>query len=79
VPEILFKGKEYVFNHHLTVPYRTLNAHADKSIGGQSQNMIIHGDNLVALKALMPRYAGKVDCVFIDPPYKHRRRKLELQ
>ena len=31
--------------------------------------MIIHGDNLHALKALMPRYAGKVNCIYIDPPY----------
>jgi len=34
-----------------------------------SQNMIIHGDNLLALKALLPEYAGKVKCIYIDPPY----------
>ena len=67
--ELHFKGKEYVYNHHLTVPYRPLVAHPDKSIGEESENLIIHGDNLHALKALMPRYAGKVDCIFIDPPY----------
>ncbi len=69
MPELHFKGKEYVFNHHLNVPFRPLVPHPDKSIGKQSENMIIHGDNLHALKALLPRYAGKVDCIFIDPPY----------
>jgi len=69
MPELHFKGKEYVYNHHLTVPYRPLVAHPDKSIGDESGNLIVQGDNLHALKALLPRYAGKVDCIFIDPPY----------
>ncbi len=71
MPEIVFKGKEYVYNHHLTVPYRPLVVHSDKSIGPDdlASNLIIHGDNLHALKALLPRYAGKVDLVFIDRPY----------
>jgi len=71
MPELHFKGKEYVYNHHLTVPYRPLVVHSDKSIGDQELdgNLIIQGDNLHALKALLPRYAGKVDCIFIDPPY----------
>ena len=67
-----FKGKQYVYAHHLTVPYRSLNTHPEKSIGGVSNvdgNLIIHGDNLHALKALMPRYVGRVKCVYIDPPY----------
>lgn len=69
MPELHFKGKEYVYNHHLNVPFRPLIAQPDKSIGEDSGNLIIHGDNLHALKALLPRYAGKVDCIFIDPPY----------
>lgn len=69
MPELHFKGKEYVYNHHLNVPFRPLIAQPDKSIGEESGNLIIHGDNLHALKALLPRYAGKVDCIFIDPPY----------
>ena len=71
MPELVFKGKEYVYNHHLTVPYRPLIPHADKSVGpgDLAGNLIIHGDNLHALKSLLPRYAGKVDLVFIDPPY----------
>lgn len=71
MPELHFKGKEFVYNHHLTVPYRPLEPKAKKSVGKPSLNgnLIIQGDNLHALKALMPLYAGKVDCVFIDPPY----------
>lgn len=71
MPELHFKGKEFVFNHHLGVPYRPLEPDAAKSVGGTALdgNLIIQGDNLHALKALMPLYAGKVDCVFIDPPY----------
>jgi adenine-specific DNA-methyltransferase len=71
MPELHFKGKEFVYNHHLTVPYRPLEPKAKKSIGKPSLNgnLIIQGDNLHALKALMPLYAGRVDCVFIDPPY----------
>lgn len=69
--ELNFKGKEFVFNHHLTVPHRPLIADAEKGIGDVdlSGNLIIQGDNLHALKALLPMYAGKVDCIFIDPPY----------
>jgi adenine-specific DNA-methyltransferase len=71
MPEIVFKGKEYVYNHHLTVPYRPLVPHADKGIGPAdlAGNLVIHGDNLQALKSLLPRYAGAVDLIFIDPPY----------
>ncbi|MCA8927009.1 MAG: site-specific DNA-methyltransferase [Alphaproteobacteria bacterium] len=69
--ELSFKGKEFVYNHHLAVPFRPLEMHPDKGIGdpGLDGNLVIHGDNLHALKALLPLYAGKVDCIFIDPPY----------
>ncbi|WP_282182755.1 site-specific DNA-methyltransferase [Aliiroseovarius marinus] len=69
--ELNFKGKEFVYNHHLSVPIRPLEMHGDKGIGDPSLdgNLIIQGDNLHALKALLPMYAGKVDCIFIDPPY----------
>ena len=69
--ELNFKGKEFVYNHHLTVPHRPLVPDADKSIGAArlDGNLIIQGDNLHALKALLPMYANKVDCIFIDPPY----------
>ena len=69
--ELNFKGKEFVYNHHLAVPFRPLVPHEDKGIGpvALDGNLIIHGDNLHALKSLLPLYAGKVDCIFIDPPY----------
>lgn len=69
--EISFKGKEFVYNHHLSVPFRPLEIHPEKGIGEPALdgNLIIHGDNLHALKALLPLYAGKVDCILIDPPY----------
>ena len=69
--ELNFKGKEFVFNHHLTVPHRPLVPDGAKSVGETrlDGNLIINGDNLHALKALLPMYAGRVDCVFADPPY----------
>ena len=69
--ELNFKGKEFVYNHHLAVPFRPLVPDATKGVGpvALDGNLIIHGDNLHALKALLPIYAGKVDCIFIDPPY----------
>lgn len=69
--ELNFKGKEFVLNHHLAVPFRPLVPDAAKGIGDVrlDGNLIVQGDNLHALKALMPIYAGRVDCIFIDPPY----------
>ena len=69
--ELVFKGKEFVWNHHLAVPFRPLEMQADKGIGAArlDGNLIVQGDKLHALKALLPMYAGKVDCIFIDPPY----------
>ncbi|MBM4135572.1 MAG: site-specific DNA-methyltransferase [Nitrospira sp.] len=67
-----FKGKTFVQNHHLTVKYHQLVPKKDKSLTDKislSDNLIIHGDNLKALKALLPTYAGKVKCIYIDPPY----------
>ena len=71
MPELIFKGKEFVYNHHLAVPDRPLVPDPAKGIGeGRlDDNLIIHGDNLHALKSLLPLYAGKVDCIFIDPIY----------
>jgi adenine-specific DNA-methyltransferase len=69
--ELTFKGKEFVYNHHLAVPFRPLLPDESKGIGpvALDGNLIVQGDNLHALKALLPIYAGKVDCIFIDPPY----------
>src|SRR3989344_5765200 len=66
-----FKGKSAVWNHHLSVPYHTLEKDKDVSLKGNddSENLIIEGDNLLALKALLPKYQGEVKCIYIDPPY----------
>ncbi|EJL6422400.1 TPA: site-specific DNA-methyltransferase [Vibrio cholerae] len=75
MPTLDFKGKQFVYSHHLSVPFRELKVVADKSLPEEGKaaslddNLIIHGDNLEALKALLPTHAGKVDCIFIDPPY----------
>ena len=71
MPTLDFKGKQHVYAHHLTVPYRPLVLDAEKSLNPAEaeDNLIIHGDNLQALKALLPRYAGRVKCIYIDPPY----------
>lgn len=59
-------------NHHRDVSYRMLERVPEKGVidstGSDCGNMIIHGDNLEALKALLPRFEGKVDCIYIDPP-----------
>lgn len=75
MPSLDFKGKQFVYAHHLSVPFRQLDIAAKKSSPPKGKkpdlddNLIIHGDNLHALKALLPKYAGKVKCIYIDPPY----------
>ena len=71
MPTLDFKGKQHIYAHHLTVPYRPLEADVSRSLNpaGADDNLIIHGDNLHALKALLPRYAGRIKCIYIDPPY----------
>ena len=71
LPTLEFKGKPHIYAHHLTVQHRPLVPDPAKSLdpSGTGDNLIIHGDNLHALKALLPRYAGRVKCIYIDPPY----------
>jgi adenine-specific DNA-methyltransferase len=72
MPTLNFKGKTFVHNHHLAVKYHQLVPKKDKSLTDKvslHDNLIIQGDNLKALKALLPTYAGKVKCIYIDPPY----------
>lgn len=67
-----FAGARYVRNYHLAVPHHELDIDTKKSLSTKpslDDNLIIHGDNLKALKALLPHYAGKVKCIYIDPPY----------
>lgn len=61
-------GKNAVVNHDKEVPFKLLKKIKSASVG-TSRNLIVHGDNLEALKALMPHYQGKVKCIYIDPPY----------
>ena len=71
MPTLDFKGKQHIYAHHLGVAYRPLVPDEARSLNpaGIYDNLIIHGDNLNALKALLPRYAGRVKCIYIDPPY----------
>lgn len=70
MPTLNWIGKEAVVRHHKDVPYRLLEPVPELSCGDHgSGNLIVQGDNLHALKALLPRYAGQVKCIYIDPPY----------
>lgn len=75
MPTLHWIGKEKVINHHHDVPFKVLDHQYGYTPDGKQEtpvgsgNMIIHGDNLEALKALLPQYEGKVKCICIDPPY----------
>ena len=75
MPTLEWIGKSKVVNHHQEVPFRVLERQYSFDEMGKhtedngSDNMIIHGDNLEALKALLPQYEGRVKCIYIDPPY----------
>lgn len=75
MPTLHWIGKEKVINHHLHVPFKVLQHQYGYQNGAQTNqpahtgNKIIHGDNLEALKALLPEYEGRIKCIYIDPPY----------
>ena len=70
MPTLDWLGKKAVVEHHKEVPFRLLNCDGKLSVGdADSGNLLIEGDNLLALKALLPYYAGQVKCIYIDPPY----------
>lgn len=75
MPFLDWIGKNKVINHHNDVPFRVLERQYSYDESGQhtedngSKNMIIQGDNLEALKSLLPRYENKIKCIYIDPPY----------
>ena len=70
MPSLHWIGKEAVVNHHHAVPFHLLRHVPELSVGEPGAgNLIVQGDNLVALKALLPYYAGQVKCIYIDPPY----------
>jgi adenine-specific DNA-methyltransferase len=73
MPTLHWTGKNKVVNHHHDVPYRVLRHdyrfHASGDTAAPTGNKIIHGDNLEALKSLLPEYEGQIKCIYIDPPY----------
>ncbi len=70
MPTLDWIGKNAVVNFQSKVPFRLLNYHEELSVGESGNgNLLVEGDNLVALKALLPYYAGQVKCIYIDPPY----------
>ena len=74
MPTLQWVGKDKVVNHHLDVPFRVLNKVSsfrapEGTPANSTDNRIIHGDNLEALKSLLPEFEGKVKCIYIDPPY----------
>lgn len=75
MPTLEWLGKERIVAHHLEVPFHVLDhlygfdSEGQKESATESGNKIIHGDNLVALKSLLPQYERRIDCVYIDPPY----------
>ncbi len=69
MPTLDWIGKDKVLNHHNEVPYRVLKKKYDYGDDAGNDNMIIHGDNLEALKSLLPQYEGRIKCIYIDPPY----------
>lgn len=73
MPTLTWIGKDKVVTHHHDVPFKVLNHQytfgSSPSPPAETSNKIIHGDNLEALKALLPEYEGKITCIYIDPPY----------
>ena len=80
MPTLHWIGKDKIINHNLDVPFKVLEHSYGFDNGVQTQqetqsgNKIIHGDNLEALKALLPEYEGKVKCIYIDPSYNTGKR-----
>jgi DNA modification methylase len=70
MPTLDWIGKQAVVNHHREVPYRLVHCDSELSVGDpDAGNLLVQGDNLEALRALLPYYAGQVKCIYIDPPY----------
>lgn len=76
MPELKWIGKDKIINHHQEVPFRVLNEEYSFNIN-KSQNKIINGDNLEALKSLLPQYEGTIQVVYIDPPYNTGKKEGE--
>lgn len=73
MPILEWLNKKDALKASFKSPFRLLDEQSKNSYGDDNaQNMLIQGDNLDALKALMPFFAGKIKCVYIDPPYNTR-------
>lgn len=82
MPTLHWVGKDKVVNHHHDVPFRVLKKEytftaQHNYTESALDNRIIHGDNLEALKSLLPEFEGKIDCIYIDPPYNTGEEKWE--
>ena len=75
MPTLNWIGKDAVVNHHKEVPFHLLKCDEKLSVASKTSevshgsNLLVQGDNLLALKALLPHYTGQVKCIYIDPPY----------
>ena len=74
MPELNWIGKQKIKNHHNEIPFHLLEkkyTYKSENIHykNNEDNILIHGDNLLALKSLLPQYEGKINCIYIDPPY----------
>lgn len=77
MPVLNWIGKERVVTYHSQVPFRTLSLtygytaehRREEGLSSESDNLIVFGDNLLSLKALLPRLEGRVKCIYNDPPY----------
>lgn len=70
MPVLDWIGKDKVVSHYKNLPISSLSEVKEISFNsGVNSNLFIEGDNLVTLKALLPKYKGKIKCIYIDPPY----------
>lgn len=74
MPSLEWIGKRKVINHHQVVPYKLLNLKYEFGINS-TKNLIVQGDNLFALKALLPQFEGEIKLTYLDPPYNTGKEK----
>jgi hypothetical protein len=80
MPTANWIGRQAVLNHRNEIPYRLVRCNGDLSVGDpDTGNLLAEGDNLEALKALLPYYAGQVKCIYINLPYNTGSEDLGLQ
>jgi len=79
--QLVWNGKDKIINHHNEIPFKILKEYKDKELkkddSNSTENIIVRGDNLEGLKALLPYYYRSVKCIYIDPPYNTGMRQGE--